>query len=51
MVNLTRAHAKLKRLHELPAVASESAAEIGLAYLKASCDMFGFRAAAIRGDS
>src|SRR5438552_14960888 len=49
MVNLARAHANLKRLHELPAAGYESAAELGLAYLKAGCDMFGFHAAAIRG--
>jgi len=39
----------LRRLHELPGASYESAAELGLAYLRAGCDMFGFRAGAIRG--
>ena len=48
-MDLARAHANLTRLHELPASSYENAAALGLAYLRAGCDMFGFRAGAIRG--
>lgn len=48
-MDLERAHANLKRLHELPAASYESSAEMALAYLRAGCEMFGFRAGAIRG--
>ncbi len=49
MPDLARVIANLKRLHDLPAAAYESAAQLALAYLRAGCDMFGFEAAAIRG--
>lgn len=48
-MDLARANAHLKRLHELPAASYESANELGLAYLRAGCELFGFRAGAIRG--
>ena len=49
-MDLARAHANLKRLHELPAASYESTREMALAYLRAGCEMFGFRAGAIRGN-
>jgi len=51
MMDFVRANANLKRLHELPAGEYGSLAELALAYLKAGCDMFGFRAGAVRGES
>jgi diguanylate cyclase (GGDEF)-like protein len=49
-MDLARANARLKRLHELPASVYQSPADLALAYLRAGCEMFGFRAAALRGD-
>lgn len=48
-MDLTRANANLMRLRKLSADTYATAAELGLAYLRAGCDMFAFRAAAIRG--
>jgi diguanylate cyclase (GGDEF)-like protein len=49
-MDLARANARLKRLHDLPANAYRSSADLALAYLRAGCEMFGFHAAALRGD-
>jgi diguanylate cyclase (GGDEF)-like protein len=49
-MDLARANSRLKRLHDLPATAYRSPADLALAYLRAGCEMFGFRAAALRGN-
>jgi diguanylate cyclase (GGDEF)-like protein len=50
VMDLARTNARLKRLHDLPATGYESTADLALAYLRAGCEMFGFRAAALRGN-
>src|SRR5258708_1819707 len=50
VMDLARANARLKRLHDLPASVYQSPADLALAYLRAGCEMFGFHAAALRGD-
>ena len=49
-MDLARANARLKRLHDLPAAVYQSPSDLALAYLRAGCEMFGFHAAALRGD-
>jgi diguanylate cyclase (GGDEF)-like protein len=48
-MDLARANARLKRLHDLPAAVYQSPADLALSYLRAGCEMFGFHAAALRG--
>jgi diguanylate cyclase (GGDEF)-like protein len=49
-MDLVRANRNLTRLRELAAGDYGSVAELALAYVKAGCEMFGFRGGAVRGE-
>jgi len=48
-MDLARNNARWKRLHELPAAPYRSRRDLALAYLRAGCELFGFKAGAFDG--